>query len=42
MAYLPADGISVAWASNGNYGKLDEFISSQDAIRNILGVVTNP
>lgn len=38
MMYLPKDGSVIVYATNSNYGKIDEFISSKDAIEEILKV----
>ena len=36
MIYFPDDGSTVVYASNGNYGKIDEFISTKSAFENIM------
>jgi D-alanyl-D-alanine carboxypeptidase len=36
MIYFPDDGTTVVYASNGNYGKIDEFISTKAAFENII------
>jgi len=36
MFYFPDDGTTVVYASNGNYGKIDEYISSKTAVEHIL------
>jgi D-alanyl-D-alanine carboxypeptidase len=38
MFYFPDDGASVVYASNGNYGKIDELLSTKAAVENILKV----
>lgn len=40
MMYLP-DGTTISYAVNGNYGKIDQFISSKEAIGQIIGTVKN-
>lgn len=39
MLYHPESGSIISWATNGNYGKLDELISSKATIDNILNTV---
>jgi D-alanyl-D-alanine carboxypeptidase len=36
MFYFPDDGTTVVYASNGNYGKIDEYLSSKTAVEHIL------
>jgi hypothetical protein len=39
MLYLVDYETYIVWAVNGNYGKIDEFTQTQDAIANILQIV---
>lgn len=39
MVYFPDQETTICWAVNGNYGKIDEFTSTQEAMENIFGVV---
>ncbi len=39
MVYFPATKTVIVWAANGNYGKIDQFISSQKAMKKIFDVV---
>lgn len=36
MIYLPADSSAVVYAVNSNYGKIDQFVSTKEAIEKIL------
>jgi D-alanyl-D-alanine carboxypeptidase len=36
--YFPDDGTTVVYATNGNYGKIDEYISTKSAFENIINV----
>lgn len=36
MIYFPEDGTTVVYASNGNYGKIDQYISTKTAIEYIM------
>lgn len=36
MIYFPDDGTTIVYASNGNYGKIDEYLSTKQAIEYIL------
>lgn len=36
MLYLPDHDVFICWAVNGNYGKIDEFTQSTDAIEHII------
>jgi D-alanyl-D-alanine carboxypeptidase len=38
MMYFPDDGTTVVYATNGNYGKIDEYISTKSAFENIINV----
>jgi D-alanyl-D-alanine carboxypeptidase len=38
MVYFPGDTTCVVYASNGNYGKIDAFISTKEAMENIFNV----
>jgi D-alanyl-D-alanine carboxypeptidase len=38
MLYFPDDGTTITYAVNSNYGKIDQFVSSQEAIESILSV----
>ena len=38
MMYFPEDSTTVVYAVNSNYGKIDAFVSTKDAITNILNV----
>jgi D-alanyl-D-alanine carboxypeptidase len=39
MAYFPSRATTICLAVNGNYGKIDEFTSTQTAMENIFGTV---
>ena len=39
MVYFPDQETTICWAVNGNYGKIDNFTSTQAAMENIFGVV---
>lgn len=39
MAHFPDKNITITWAVNGNYGKLDELFSSKKAIEKIFNTV---
>jgi D-alanyl-D-alanine carboxypeptidase len=36
MFYFPDDGTTLVYASNGNYGKIDEYLSTKTAVEYIL------
>jgi D-alanyl-D-alanine carboxypeptidase len=36
MLYFPDDGTTVVYASNGNYGKIDQYISTKAAFEHII------
>lgn len=38
MLYFPEDGSTIVYAVNSNYGKIDQFVSTRDAISKILAV----
>jgi D-alanyl-D-alanine carboxypeptidase len=37
--YFPEKDVAIAWQTNGNYGKLDAMISSQNAMSNVFDVI---
>lgn len=37
--YFPSDETTIVYATNSNYGKIDEFISSKEAMEKIIDVV---
>lgn len=39
IAYFPATRTAIVWAVNGNYGKIDQFVSSKKAMENIFSAV---
>jgi D-alanyl-D-alanine carboxypeptidase len=39
MAYFPSRATTICLAVNGNYGKIDEFTSTQTAMEKIFGTV---
>jgi len=41
MVYFPEQQTTICWAVNGNYGKIDEFTSSETAMDNIFSTVFN-
>ncbi|HNS17473.1 MAG TPA: serine hydrolase domain-containing protein [Bacteroidales bacterium] len=41
MIYFPDDGTTVVYASNGNYGQIDECLSTRSAIDHILKETVN-
>lgn len=36
MLYFPADSTTLVWAVNSNYGKLDEYVSTKDAMARLI------
>ena len=36
MVYFPDQNVTITWATNGNYGKIDTFISSKKAMESIF------
>ncbi|MBX7109437.1 MAG: beta-lactamase family protein [Chitinophagales bacterium] len=38
MLFFPADSTTVVYAVNSNYGKIDQFVSTKDAIENIIAI----
>lgn len=38
MLYFPDDGTTIVYAVNSNYGKIDEFISTKEAMENVMSV----
>jgi D-alanyl-D-alanine carboxypeptidase len=41
MMYFPSNGTTIVYETNGNYGQIDQYTSSETAIDNILAVVMN-
>ncbi|MHA7832417.1 MAG: serine hydrolase domain-containing protein [Flagellimonas sp.] len=41
MVYFPEQKTTICWAVNGNYGRIDDFTSTREAMENIFGVVLN-
>lgn len=39
MVFFPNQNVTITWAVNGNYGKLDQFSQSKEAMENIFDVV---
>ncbi len=39
MVYFPDQQVTITWATNGNYGKIDEFTQSKDAMNSIFEIV---
>jgi D-alanyl-D-alanine carboxypeptidase len=39
IVYFPASKTTIVWAVNGNYGKIDQFVSSKKAMEKIFDVV---
>lgn len=39
VLYFPTDQTTIVYATNSNYGQIDQFISTQEAIQNIIDVV---
>ncbi len=39
MIYFPDDSTTIVYAVNSNYGKIDQYVSTQSAIQNILDTV---
>ncbi|AUP79296.1 serine hydrolase domain-containing protein [Flavivirga eckloniae] len=39
MVYFPEQEITISWAVNGNYGKVDEFTQSKEAMEKIFDTV---
>jgi D-alanyl-D-alanine carboxypeptidase len=38
MMYFPADSTTLVYAVNSNYGKIDQYVSTQSAMEGILDV----
>lgn len=38
MMYFPSDGTTIVYAVNSNYGKIDQFVSTKEAIEKIISV----
>lgn len=41
MVYFPEQKVTISWAVNGNYGKIDEFTQSKEAMEYIFKTVIN-
>ncbi len=41
MMYFPDDGTTIVYAVNSNYGKIDQFVSTKQAMENIISVFKN-
>ena len=41
MIYFPDDGTTIVYAVNSNYGKIDQFVSTKEAMENIISVFKN-
>lgn len=39
MLYFPASQTTLVWAVNGNYGKIDQFVSSKKAMEKVFNVI---
>ena len=39
MVYFPTHETTITWASNGNYGKIDDFTQSKEAMERIFEVI---
>jgi D-alanyl-D-alanine carboxypeptidase len=39
MVYFPDQQVTITWAVNGNYGKIDEYTQSKEAMEKIFSVV---
>ncbi len=39
IVYFPATQTTIVWAVNGNYGKIDQFVSSKKAMEKIFDVI---
>lgn len=39
MVYFPHQNTTVTWAANGNYGKINDIISSKEAMEKIFDTV---
>ena len=39
MLYFPDDSTTIVYAVNSNYGKIDQFVSTKEAMENILDVL---
>jgi D-alanyl-D-alanine carboxypeptidase len=38
MLYFPSDGTTIVYAVNSNYGKIDQFVSTKEAMEKIISV----
>lgn len=38
MLYFPSDSTTIVYAVNSNYGKIDQFVSTKEAMENIISV----
>ncbi|HNR74247.1 MAG TPA: hypothetical protein PKH83_00225, partial [Cyclobacteriaceae bacterium] len=36
MLYFPDDGTTIVYAVNSNYGKIDQFVSTKEAMEKII------
>lgn len=41
MIYFPSDGTTIVYAANSNYGKIDQFLSTKEAIDKLISVTKN-
>lgn len=41
MLYFPDDQTSIVYAVNSNYGKIDQFVSTKEAMEKIIAVIRN-
>jgi D-alanyl-D-alanine carboxypeptidase len=39
MLYFPADSTTIVYAANSNYGKIDQFVSTKEAMEKIINVI---
>jgi D-alanyl-D-alanine carboxypeptidase len=42
MLYLPGDSMTIVYAVNSNYGKIDQFVSTKEAMEKIISTINNP
>jgi D-alanyl-D-alanine carboxypeptidase len=38
MLYFPSDSTTIVYEVNSNYGKIDQFISTKEAMENIISI----
>lgn len=39
MVHFPAQGVTITWAANGNYGSLDQYTQTKEVMEEVFGLV---